>query len=86
MPFWNAGEQPKFKHVPQPQFELEMPERAITNDIRKFLIEKGWTEQYTGHGAGVFTHPDFSDGPSYYEWHEAVAMEMIRFMRIGVSA
>lgn len=85
MPYWNLRNRPQIKHVPQTQLEIEMPEREINDDIEKFLTEKGWLRQYDTERTPLFKHADFSEGATYYEWHEAVAMEMIRFMRIGVS-
>lgn len=87
MPHWNIPGPPKLKHVPQPQFEIEQNPVSLNDDIEKFLKEKGWIRSYSGDGdVPFFQHPDFNSGPQYFEWTEAVAMEMIRFMRIGISA
>lgn len=60
------------------------PSEAAPLDALTFLTERGWTGSNLDprNGEQLFTH---SQRAGYYRWYEAVAMEFIGLVRLGLD-
>jgi len=76
---WDSAK-PTVESQPQ-RLEVSYPETVVPTDAEKWLRQLGWQSAFLADQK-VFWKPDTYDS-LHMEWHEAVAMEYIRFMTLG---
>lgn len=70
-----------FTSVP---YEPIAPSEVVPLDANTFLNERGWYSNNMDprNGEPLFMHPQRA---GYYRWYEAVAMEFIGLVRLGLD-
>lgn len=57
---------------------------AVPLAVQAFLLQRGWSTFYVANRAELYQH--YTKYPNmYFEWSEAVSMELVEFMTLGNS-